>query len=571
MLEVEDTGIGVEEHHLPRLTERFYRVDKARSREVGGTGLGLAIVKHVLMRHDATLDVQSQLDAGSTFICRFPASRLQAVEAKRDVGAGTAGRWRTPPAAEKDYACSHNAGVHNQWMKFLDRSDEMCRLDGALQRPGAFAVIWGRRRVGKSRLLIEWSRRHGGLYTVADQSAPPVQRRYLATAVATRFPGFADVEYPDWHAFLTRLANEAERSGWRGPFVLDELPYLIASDPGVAGVLQNWLDRPERQLCVVVSGSSLHMMHGAVLDAGAPLYGRAVEAFVVRPLRPGYLSEVFAVDEARELVSVYALWGGMPRYWELAEPFGRDLESAVDSLVLDPAGPLHGEADRLLLEEIPPATALRPLLDTIGAGAHRVSEIAGRLGRPASSLSRPLASLVEMQLVRRETPFGSSPKSGKRSLYRIADPFLRLWFPGRCAAPSGSGGGAARDPAALLAPVSEQPGSVRLGRAKPHVRADAAPRRHPARSIRTLRTRPALLARQCSRVRCRRALGRRPSNARGGGQVDCEGGGRGLEGGSVRACRCPAGCDGSRSGARAVRSGPRLAPERNPRWSIHGR
>ena len=81
-LEVEDTGIGVEEHHLPRLTERFYRVDKARSREVGGTGLGLAIVKHVLMRHDATLDIRSQLDAGSTFICRFPASRLEAVEAE---------------------------------------------------------------------------------------------------------------------------------------------------------------------------------------------------------------------------------------------------------------------------------------------------------------------------------------------------------------------------------------------------------------------------------------------------------------------------------------------------------
>ena len=313
-------------------------------------------------------------------------------------------------------------------MKFLDRNDEMRRLDGALQRPGAFAAIWGRRRVGKSRLLLEWSRRHGGLYTVADQSAPSVQRRYLAEAIAARFPGFADVEYPTWHALLMRLAHEAERSDWRGPFVLDELPYLIASEPGVVGVLQNWLDRPERRLCMVVSGSSLHMMHGAILDAGAPLYGRAAEAFAVRPLRPGNLSEIFAVEEARELVSMYALWGGMPRYWELAEPFGRDVDSAVDSLILDPAGPLHGEADRLLLAETPPATALRPLLDTIGAGVHRVSEIAGRLGRPASSLSKPLASLVEMQLVRRETPFGSSPKSGKRSLYRIADPFLRLWF-----------------------------------------------------------------------------------------------------------------------------------------------
>ena len=118
----------------------------------------------------------------------------------------------------------------------------------------------------------------------------------------------------------------------------------------------------------------------------------------------------------------------MPRYWELAEAFEGDLDTAVDALVLDPAGPLHGEPDRLLREETPPATPLRPVLDVIGNGAHRVSEIAGRLGKPASGLSKPLASLMEMGLVRRETPFGSDPRSGKRSLYRIDDPFLRLWF-----------------------------------------------------------------------------------------------------------------------------------------------
>ena len=210
--------------------------------------------------------------------------------------------------------------------------------------------------------------------------------------------------------------------------MLDELPYLLAADPTLAGVLQNWLDRPERRPTLAVCGSSQHMMHRAILDAAAPLYGRAAEAFAVRPLRPGYLAEAFPFDDYGALVSVYALWGGMPRYWELAEPFGGDLESAVDALVLDPAGPLHGEPDRLLREETPPATALRPVLDVIGNGAHRVSEIAGRLGKPASGLSRPLASLMEMGLVRRETPFGSDPRSGKRSLYRIDDPFLRLWF-----------------------------------------------------------------------------------------------------------------------------------------------
>jgi len=72
---VEDSGPGIAEEHIPRLTERFYRVDRGRSRETGGTGLGLAIVKHAVARHQATLDIQSNPGAGSRFTVRFPASR----------------------------------------------------------------------------------------------------------------------------------------------------------------------------------------------------------------------------------------------------------------------------------------------------------------------------------------------------------------------------------------------------------------------------------------------------------------------------------------------------------------
>lgn len=76
LLEVEDNGEGIAPEHIPRLTERFYRVDAGRSRERGGTGLGLAIVKHVLSRHDAELEVTSELGQGSLFRARFPEPRL---------------------------------------------------------------------------------------------------------------------------------------------------------------------------------------------------------------------------------------------------------------------------------------------------------------------------------------------------------------------------------------------------------------------------------------------------------------------------------------------------------------
>lgn len=71
-LEVIDTGVGIAPHHIPRLTERFYRVDVGRSRASGGTGLGLAIVKHVLNRHDGKLRIESEVEKGSKFICDFP-------------------------------------------------------------------------------------------------------------------------------------------------------------------------------------------------------------------------------------------------------------------------------------------------------------------------------------------------------------------------------------------------------------------------------------------------------------------------------------------------------------------
>jgi two-component system phosphate regulon sensor histidine kinase PhoR len=73
---VEDTGIGIEPQHIARLTERFYRVDRGRSRETGGTGLGLAIVKHALARHQAALEIQSEPGKGSRFTARFPARRV---------------------------------------------------------------------------------------------------------------------------------------------------------------------------------------------------------------------------------------------------------------------------------------------------------------------------------------------------------------------------------------------------------------------------------------------------------------------------------------------------------------
>lgn len=314
-------------------------------------------------------------------------------------------------------------------MDFLDRQEEMARLE-RLAADGGLAAIWGRRRVGKSRLALEWGARHDALYAVAHRTSPSLQRRYLAGTIASHMPGFDRVEYPDWQTFTQSLTREMERLRRRSPLILDEFPYLVAASPDLPSVVQAWVDQDVARLRipVVIAGSSQRMMQGLVMDASEPLYGRADELLHLRPMRAAYLLDALPCDAARDAVSAYAAWGGIPRYWELAQRAGMPTGAAVDYLVLNPLGPLHEEPERLLLEELPPATALRPLLDAIGLGAHRVSEIAGRIGQPATALSRPLRRLIELGLVRREVPFGESPKSSKRALYRIDDPFFRLWF-----------------------------------------------------------------------------------------------------------------------------------------------
>lgn len=315
-------------------------------------------------------------------------------------------------------------------MKFVDRHEEQERLKRVMSaREAALVVLWGRRRVGKTRLLVDWVQREGGVYWVADESSAKIQRRYFADAIESRLPGFGQVEYPDWASLWSRLCREAKQAKWRGPIVVDELPYLLGSSPELPSVVQRIVDHEAKdaRLVIALSGSSQRMMQDLTLSRNAPLYGRASEVMKLQPLPAGYLGQALGLSDPRRIVESYACWGGIPRYWELALPFD-NLRAAVDALVLSPLGALHDEPSRLLLEESPSAGALRPLLDVIGAGVHRGSEIAGRLGQPATSLARPLSRLQELDIVAREIPFGEPERSGKRALYKLADPFLRLWF-----------------------------------------------------------------------------------------------------------------------------------------------
>lgn len=307
---------------------------------------------------------------------------------------------------------------------FLDRTDEQRRLARALKaNGGALAVVYGRRRCGKST-LIQRAVGGGDVYYLADQREPALQIKDLAVEIDRVVPGFSSATYPAWDSLLHSLDS---RLDGRTTLCLDEVPYLVQLSPELPSLLQKYLDLPgAKRLNLVLCGSSQRMMHGLVLDESAPLYGRAVEILKIEPLKAGWIRPGLGLKGAAA-VEAFSVWGGVPRYWELAAQFDT-LEEAVRELVLDRNGVLHDEPMRLLMDDMRSAVQPYSLLSVIGQGCHRMSEVAGRLGKPATSLMRPLAQLVDLGYVRREIPFGEDARSTKRSLYKIADPFLAFYF-----------------------------------------------------------------------------------------------------------------------------------------------
>jgi len=311
-------------------------------------------------------------------------------------------------------------------LPFLDRERELKRLKPAPLMPGGFSVVYGRRRIGKTRLIQEAVKgSRNAVFFTGDERETPLQIRALASTVASVIPGFDAVEYPGWEPLFDRLVVDHPEDF---VLVLDEFPCLAAQDRSLPSLLQKFIDGGKFEaITFIICGSSQRMMQGLVLDAKAPLFGRAEQILKIEALPPGFIGKALGLRSGADMVEAWTVVGGVPRYWELARSF-RSVREAASSLILDPQGPLHDEPRRLLLDDTRDVAQAASILTLVGRGAHRLSEIAGRLCKPATSMTRPLSRLVELGILRRETPFGSSPKSSKKSLYKIDDPFLRFWF-----------------------------------------------------------------------------------------------------------------------------------------------
>ena len=308
-------------------------------------------------------------------------------------------------------------------MKFVDRIEETARLRDALSREkSSLVVIYGRRRLGKST-LAKRVLSDADVYFLADRSEGQHQRMLLAKVIAQVFPDFDKLTYPDWESIFRAVNYRTDK---RFTLCLDEFPYLVEQSPELPSVLQKLVDEKQLKYNLVLCGSSQNMMYGLFLDSAAPLYGRADEIMRLTPIRLPYMQEALNLD-AMNAIEEYAVWGGVPRYWELREN-RNSLDDALWHNTLSVNGTLYEEPMKLFQDDVKDIVKTSTIMSYVGTGANRLSEIAARCNEPATNLSRPLKKLVELGFLEKDVPFGIDEKNAKKSLYKIADPFMAFYY-----------------------------------------------------------------------------------------------------------------------------------------------
>ncbi|MDE7136310.1 MAG: ATP-binding protein, partial [Muribaculaceae bacterium] len=207
---------------------------------------------------------------------------------------------------------------------------------------------------------------------------------------------------------------------------LDEFPYMFKHSPELPSVIQRLVDSKQMKFNLIICGSSQRMMQQMVLSQSEPLYGRAYAILDIRPIPINYLQKALHTDPV-STIEEYSVWGGVPRYWELREEYD-SLQEAILHTMLSPASVLNDEPKRLFLDDMTATVQSESLLAVVASGANRLSEIASRMGRDATSMSAPIDRLLQMRYLRREIPFGDSPKKSKKGIYRINDPLMDFYY-----------------------------------------------------------------------------------------------------------------------------------------------
>lgn len=316
---------------------------------------------------------------------------------------------------------------------FVGRKRELDKLNTLYAGDSfEFAVVYGRRRVGKTTLIREFLKDKESVYYMAVEGTKKENLRGLSAAFLMQGKNNAPaaesyVEFRDYEAalaYIDLLAGEHRRI----VIAIDEYPYLAASYPTISSLVQKHIDEcwKDSRLFLILCGSSMSFMEEQVLGYKSPLYGRRTTQFKIRPFTFWEAGEMLKDYSAQDRVLLYGVTGGIPEYLSRIDGT-KDVHENIIRLFFDESGRLFEEPINLMKQELREPMTYHSIISAIASGASRLNEIATKTGLESGGCSNQLSSLIALQIVKKEVPMTQNANS-RSTLYSLEDSMYLFWY-----------------------------------------------------------------------------------------------------------------------------------------------
>ncbi|GAA3635484.1 ATP-binding protein [Lactobacillus hamsteri] len=317
--------------------------------------------------------------------------------------------------------------------KFVARETELTNLNEMYQSPNfEMAVVYGRRRVGKTSLIKEFIKNKPSIYIQGIEATKELNLQYLSDAIMDfENPGRINTHFSfnDFRDAFTEVENIANNQKEKLVFVLDEFPYFAESAPEVSSILQYTIDHIYKEynnVMLILCGSSMSFMEHQVLGIKSPLYGRRTGQFKIRPFNIFDTKKMLPDIDNEDLLAYYGITGGVPQYLTFIDQRITVSEN-INKLFLKQNAPLQNETNILLQEELRKPATYYSILVAIANGKTKVNKIYQAIGLKSSSqLSPYLNKLMELEIIERKSPILDT--NSKNGIYAIKDNMFKFWF-----------------------------------------------------------------------------------------------------------------------------------------------
>ena len=310
---------------------------------------------------------------------------------------------------------------------FIGRNTELKTLD-KLYRSNKFelAVIYGRRRVGKTALINEFSKDKDTIFFTGVETNAKQNLENFSRCIMEYQTGFAlDSSFASFQAALEYVFQLAQEK--RLVLVIDEYPYVARASKSFASTLQLLIDKNKdsSKLFLILCGSSMSYMEDNVLAYKAPLYGRRTAQLKIQPFDFFESCRYFENFSGEDKALAYGIMGGTPQYlMQLDDRLS--IEDNIKNTHLNPASSIFEEPNNLLKQEVREPAIYNAVITAIATGASKMNEISGKIDEDTSVCATYIKNLISLGIVKKEMPYGE--KSGRKTIYSIEDNMFRFWY-----------------------------------------------------------------------------------------------------------------------------------------------